>query len=93
MFKYSTLTNATRNVAIAFLAIGLLLLGLGIMVVVLRAVFVIITAALVFFAALWCIVTAIRIFIRLWKSPQRNNDDDVYRENVRVHNRNIDSEF
>ncbi len=94
MFKYSTITNATRNAAIAFLAIGVLLLGLAVMVVVLRAVFVIITAVLIFMAALWCISTAIKIFIRLWRNPQpRNDDDDVYRENVRVHNKSFDSEL
>lgn len=94
IFNYSSITNATRKVAIAFLAIGLLLLGLGVMVLVLRAVFVIITSVLIFLAALWCISTAIRIFIRLWRTPPQYGDDTTaYRENVRVHNHNIDSDF
>ena len=92
MFNLNTMANVTKKAAAALLAVGLLLLGLGILVIVLKAVFIVIAAALIFLAAMWCITTAIRMFLRLY-GRSSSNDECVYRENVRIHNRNGDGEM
>jgi len=93
MFNYNTMANVTRKAAGALLAVGLLLVGLGVLVILLKAVFIIIVAGLIFLAAMWCITTAIRMFIRLYGKPRYPEDDFVYRENVRIHNGNNDGEL
>ncbi|MFI4910346.1 MAG: hypothetical protein ACIAQZ_01625 [Sedimentisphaeraceae bacterium JB056] len=87
-FDYYSISNATRKAAGALLAVGLLLLGIGILVIVLKAVFIVIAAGLIFFAALWCIGTAIKMFIQIGHSSRDKYEDPekAYRKNVRIHN-------
>lgn len=89
-FNIKTITDVTKTAAIALLGIGLLLLLLGILVIVLRAVFVIIAAGVIFLGALWCIFTAVGMFLKLAGMKKENNFETdgnsfKFRENVRVH--------
>jgi len=92
IFRYYTnaVSRASRNVAVAISAVGLLLVGFGVIILALPEIFAFLAAAVFFIVGIGCGVTAIKIFLFQRKLDKINNDnigDDSqgYRENVQIH--------
>lgn len=81
------IANATKKVAATFLSIGIALLGLCVLLFVFKIVFIIIAVAILAAVGMWCIGTAIRIFVTIGRGSSASSPEEPYRENVRIHNR------
>ncbi|ARN57864.1 hypothetical protein [Sedimentisphaera salicampi] len=87
-FYSDMIGNATKKVAGIFLAVGLALLGFSILLFVFKMVFIFIAAAVFIAAGIWCVGTAIKIFMSVGGSKYRDSEQTEYRENVRIHYHN-----
>ncbi len=86
-FYTSILSRASRSLASGLFVVGLLLIGFGVIIVALPEVFAYLAAMVFFVAGLGCAATAAKIFLAQRRMDRRHDDDlDVYRENVRIHN-------
>ena len=88
IFRYYTnaVSRASRNVAVAISAVGLLLVGFGVIILALPEIFAFLAAAVFFIVGIGCGVTAIKIFLVQRKLDKINSDNSSgYRENVQIH--------
>ena len=88
IFRYYTnaVSRASRNVAAAIFAVGLLLVGFGVIILALPEIFAFLAAAVFFIVGIGCGVTAIKIFLFQRKLDKINSDNSSgYRENVQIH--------
>lgn len=96
-FRYYSnfVTSASKNVAAGIFVVGLLLIGFGFLVWVLKELFAILAAVIFSIAGVSCIGTAIRIYLasRRMDRQSRGGQEDIYRDNVRIHRPEDDSQF
>ncbi|MCU0916101.1 MAG: hypothetical protein MUC88_16285 [Planctomycetes bacterium] len=85
-FHTTILSRASRSLASGLFVVGLLLIGFGVIIVALPEVFAYLAAMVFFVAGLGCAVTAAKIFLAQRRMNRHDDDLDVYRENVRIHN-------
>jgi len=88
IFRYYTnaVSRASRNVAAAIFAVGLLLVGFGVIILALPEIFAFLAAAVFFIAGLGCAITAVKIFLAQRKLDKINSGNSSgYRENVQIH--------
>ena len=88
-FFQDQFSQATKGLAKGSFFSGLFLIGFGMLVFVLRDLFAFLAAGMFFLAGFSAIGYAIRLFFRLGAMNRgQRRHDDVYRENVQIHDEN-----
>jgi cobalamin biosynthesis protein CobD/CbiB len=86
-FYSKAISKASKNVAVGFFLIGLLLIGVGFLIWVLKEFFALLFALLFMAAGVGCGITAVKIFWTARKISRAITDEnsEPYRENVHIH--------
>jgi membrane protein implicated in regulation of membrane protease activity len=77
-------SQASRNIAIGCLTIGLLLIGFGVLIIAFAEIFVLLAAVVFFIVGAGFAVTALKIYLAQRRFDKQNREPEVYRDNVSV---------
>lgn len=92
-FYSNQLPQATRSMAAGTFFVGLLIIGFGLLVFWLKELFAFLALFIFGVIGLSVIGFSIKLFIASWMMNRpRKGPEDQYRENVRIHHGDIDSD-
>ncbi|MDD5459380.1 MAG: hypothetical protein PHF37_08320 [Phycisphaerae bacterium] len=91
-FYSNAVSQASRTVAATAFIIGMMLIGFGMLIWALPELFAFLAAMLFFIAGISCAGFAIRMFIaaKTIEKAGKANDQQPFRDNVRIHHDPID---